>query len=333
MGRQKCAANITKGIQMKQCFRTVLVGCLTLVLCTAQAAEKDVNIVFIPKSSDQVFWELMRNGVDKAVQDDGHVKLTWRGPEHNDDIDSQIKIVQLYTKPGVDAILIAPTDRARLAGPVQKAVALGIKVIAVDSGLDGNQHLNFVTSDNYAGGQLAAKTLAGLLNNQGKVAMLRTVAGSASTDDRAQGFVDYLKDKAPNITLVADVYGGGSIGKARHSAVQLLAAHPGINGVFAVNESSTDGMLRALRDKGLAGKLRFIGFDAADFLLAGLEQKDIHGLVIQNPTQMGYKGIQAAAAAARNQPIPNRTIFTDITMVTRANYKTPEIQKLMCSRC
>lgn len=314
-------------------FRTVLVGYCLLALCTARAAEKDVNIVFVPKSSDQVFWELMRIGVDKAVQEDGHIKLTWRGPEHNDDIDSQIKIVQLYTKPGVDAILIAPTDRARLVESVQKAVTMGIKVIAVDSGLDGNQHLHFVTSDNYAGGQLAAKTMAGLLQNQGKVAILRTVAGSASTDERAQGFVDYLKEKAPKITLVADVYGGGSIGKARQSAAQLLAAHPGIDGVFAVNESSTDGMLRALRDKGLAGKPRFIGFDSTDFLLAGLEQQHIDGLVIQNPTQMGYRGVQAAAAAARNQAIPNRTIFTDITLVTRANYKTSDIQKLMCSRC
>ena len=39
------------------------------------------------------------------------------------------------------------------------------------------------------------------------------------------------------------------------------------------------------------------------------------------------------SSAARNQAIQTRTIFTDITLVTRANYKTPEIQKLMCSRC
>lgn len=56
--------------------------------------------------------------------------------------------------------------------------------------------------------------------------MLRTVAGSASTDERARGFVDYLKEKAPKVTLMADVYGGGSIGKARHSATQL-ASQPG----------------------------------------------------------------------------------------------------------
>lgn len=326
------AARLSKGMQMNQFFRAVLGG-LALVLCSAQAADKDLNIVFIPKSSDQVFWELMRNGVDKAVQDDGHVRLTWRGPAHNDDTDSQIKILQLYTKPGVDAILIAPTDRARLAAPVKKAVALGIKVIAVDSGLDGDQHSNFVTSDNYAGGQLAAKTLAALLRNQGQVALLRTVAGSGSTDDRASGFVDFMKQNAPKIELVADVHGGGSIGKARHSAAALLAAHPRLNGVFAVNESSTDGMLRALRDAGLAGKVHFIGFDSTDFLLAGLEQQEIHGLVIQNPHQMGYTGIQAAAAAARDQTVQNRTIYTGITMVTRTNYKTSEIQKMMCSRC
>ncbi|WP_114972467.1 substrate-binding domain-containing protein [Rhodoferax ferrireducens] len=317
---------------MKKIF-FVLIAWLLLLPVLAHAADKVLNIVFIPKSSDQVFWDLMRNGVEKAVTEDGNIKLTWRGPVHNADTDSQIRILQVYTQPGVDAILIAPTDRARLLEPVRKAVALGIKVIVVDSALDGNYHTNQVATDNINGGKLAAKRMADLLGKRGRVMMLRTLAGSASTDDRAQGFITYLKEYAPHITLVDDVYGGGSTGKLRRSAAAMLKKHPAVDGVFAVNESSTDGMLRALREQGLAGKIKFVGFDSTDLLIQGLESGEIHGLVVQNPYQMGYQGIKAAVAAIHQAPIKDRTIFTEAIVVTRENVKQPAIQKLICSRC
>jgi len=317
---------------MKKLFAFLLIA-IAAVFLPCQAEEKPLQLVFIPKSSDQVFWDLMREGVARAVREDGNAKLTWRGPAHNDDTDSQIRILQAYTQPGVDAILITPTDRARLVKPIQAATALGIKVIVVDSALDGNYHVNMVATDNVRGGRLAARHMAELLNNQGTVLVLRTVAGSASTDERAEGFKAYLKENAPKISVVADVHGGGSTGKARHAALDLLQKHSAVNGVFAVNESSTDGMLRALRDKGLAGKVQFVGFDSTDLLIQGLEQQEIQGLVIQNPQQMGYLGVKAALAAARNAPVKDKTIFTDTTLLTRSNVRSAEIKKLICVRC
>ncbi len=317
---------------MKKLFAWLLLCCL-LQVSAVQAAEKDLNLIFIPKSSDQNFWPLMRSGVEKAMQEDGHIKLTWRGPAHNDDTDAQIKILEAYSRPGVDAILIAPTDRARLVEPVGKAVALGIKVVSIDSALDGSFHGNFVTSNNYASGQLAAKTMAELLHKKGRMLVLRTVAGSASTDDRAEGFLAYLKANAPQMSVLSDVYGGGSAGKVRHAANALLAAKPQFEGVFAVNESATDGMLRALREAGLAGKVKFIGFDASDFLLEALEKQEINGLLIQDPYQMGYLGVKAAAAAARNAPMKDRILFTETTLVNRENYRHADIRKMMCGLC
>ena len=305
----------------------LLIACLVLSICPAFA--RDLDIVFIPKSRDQDFWTFMRQGVDRAVREDGHVELTWRGPAHNDDIDSQIEILRLYTRPGVDAIIIAPTDRSRLVEPVRQAVALGIKVVVVDSGLDGNAHVNFVTTNNYAGGKLAAERLAGLLNGQGTVALLRTIVGSGSTDDRASGFVDYLKKNAPHIRVVADEPGGGTRGKAARAAAALLEKHPQVDGVFTVNESTSDGMLRALRQAGLAGKKKMVGFDTTDFLLDGLKKQEINGLVVQDPRQMGYLSMKAAVAAVRGAPVKEATILTEAVMVTRDNYRKPEIQALL----
>jgi ribose transport system substrate-binding protein len=308
-------------------WMSLLLVCIMFSMCPAHA--RDLDVVFIPKARDQDFWTFMRQGVDRAVQEEGGVRLTWRGPAHNDDIESQIQIVRIYSRPGVDAIVIASTDRARLAEPVRQAVAQGIKVVAVDSALDGNAHANFVTTDNAAAGRLAAERLAGLLNRRGSVAVLRTVPGSGSTEERANGFTDYLKKNVPQMTVVADAYGGGTRGKATRSAGRLLEKFPQLDGIFAVNESTTDGILRALRQAGLAGKKKFLGFDTTGFLLDGLRKQEIHGLVVQDPRQMGYLAMKAAVAAARGTAIKPQLILTEAVMVTLENYQKPEIQALL----
>ena len=302
---------------------------LFLLIPPAFSQEKNIKLVFIPKSGDQVFWKFMRDGVEKAIREEGNITFTWRGPAYNDDTDSQLRIMEVYSQPGVDAIIIAPTDRLRLAEPIRKAAALGIKIIVVDSAVADNSYRSFITTDNHAGGRLAAKRLSELTNSRGNILVFRTVAGSASTDDRASAFIDYLKENSPGMTIVADEYGGGSRGKSLHNATELLKNIPNIDGIFAVNESSCDGMLRALRSKGLAGKIKLVGFDSTEFLLEGLEKKEIHGLVVQNPRQMGYLAIKTAVAAVKNEPAKDKTIFTDLTMVTRENYRNPEIRTLL----
>ena len=313
---------------MKNAFVSMLIFFI-FSISTAHSQTKELNIVFIPKSSDQVFWTFMRNGVDDAIREGGKVALTWRGPTYNDDVDSQISILQLYSRPVVDAIIIAPTDRTRLADPIRKAAELGIKIVVVDSAVDGDQYQNFVTTDNYAGGKLAAKYLSERMGGRGRVMVYRTVAGSASTDDRALGFIDYMKENSPGISIVADEYGGGSRGKSLHSATELLKKISDINGIFAVNESSSDGMLLALRQAGMAGKVKFVGFDSTDFLLEGLDKNEIQGLVVQNPRKMGYLAMKAAMAAANGAPIAEKTIYSDATVVTRNNRRAGEIQRLL----
>ena len=96
-----------------------------------------------------------------------------------------------------------------------------------------------------------------------------------------------------------------------------------------MNESATDGVLRALRDASRAGKTKLVGFDASDFLLDALKTGEVDGLVIQNPRQMGYLSIKAAVAAINNPVTTTKTSFTEAKLITRENYQAPEIRKLM----
>lgn len=318
---------------MRSYLRLCILSLLLSLFQHALAADDPLDIVFIPKSSDQVFWDFMRRGVDRAIAEEGNISLIWRGPSYNDDHESQIRILQTYIKPGIDAIIIAPTDQQRLAEPVAEAARLGIPVIVVDSALAGDSHRHFISTDNRTAGWLAAEHLVGLLGGQGRVVVFRIVKGSASTENRAMGFLQYIEEQAPGIQIISDSYGGGSRGKAMHSARALLPTLEDIDGIFAVNESSADGMLRALRQVGLDQKPRFVGFDATDFLLEGLESGDLDGLMVQDPDQMGYLAIKAAVAAIAGRQTYDKIIFTDAVMVTRENLTDPDIEKLLCVSC
>ena len=164
--------------------------------------------------------------------------------------------------------------------------------------------------------------------------MLRTVKGSGSTEDRAKGFLDYLKKNAPQITVVADEYGGGSSGRLQQVARKMLQGDPPVQGLFTVNESATESMLRALSERGMAGKVRLVGFDMSDYLLGALEKRFVDALVLQNPRRMGYLGMKTAVATANGTDSGlERAIFTEAKIVTKDNYRSPEIQKLWCKSC
>jgi ribose transport system substrate-binding protein len=313
---------------MKRIKRALVVLVVVGFLTSCQVVfAQELNIVVIPKGSDHVFWDFIRVGVEKAVSEIGNINLTWRGPAFNDDTPSQIKLMELYTRKQMDAIILVPTDEHALLEPVKKAIEAGIKVIVIDSGIDGNYHLSFIGTDNFQGGVLAAQHLSSLLGDKGKVLVLRTVKGSASTDRRAEGFLEEI-EKHPKIEIVADEYGGGSLGRSYHFAKKILEQHSGIQGIFTVNESSTAGMLKALRALNLAAGIQFIGFDASYDLIEGLASRDIAGLVIQDPRRMGYLGVKAAVAAVRGETLAP-LIYTGVVLATPDNYQTPGIHGLL----
>jgi ribose transport system substrate-binding protein len=98
-----------------------------------------------------------------------------------------------------------------------------------------------------------------------------------------------------------------------------------VQGVFAPNESSTFGMLLALDKAGLTGKIKFIGFDASEKLLAALKADKISGLVIQNPFQMGYLGVKTMAEHLQGKSVPP-VVDTGCSFVTHSDLDDPSVR-------
>lgn len=299
---------------------------------TAGATPKRMKIAVIPKGTQHVFWKSVQAGAEKAGQELG-VEIIWKGPETEDDRDSQIKTVENFVTTKVDGICLAPLDATALQRPVKAAQDAKIPVLIFDSALADTDVVSFVATDNKAAGRMGGEKLAQLLGGKGKVFMLRYIRGSASTDEREAGFMEAMKAN-PGIEVVSENQeAGATLETAMSSAEKLINRFRagdklGVDGIFCPNESSAGGMLRALETSGFAGKVKFVGFDSSDALVAGLEKGLMDALVVQNPIKMGDLAVRSMVAHLKGEKVEKR-IDTGAMVVDKSNLDKPDVQALV----
>jgi len=239
--------------------------------------------------------------------------------------------VQQFVASGISAIVLAPLDDTALRGPVKSAAERKIPVVIFDSALKaelGKDFVSYVATNNRRGGQLGAEELVRLLGGKGKIVLLRYSEGSASTSEREAGFVEIVRQH-PGITItVENRYAGPTVSTAQDAAMNLIDKIREADGIFCPNETSTQGMLLALRQTGLVGKKAFVGFDTSSALNAALNKGEIQALVAQNPTKMGYLGVVTAVKAVRGEKLETN-IDTGCVLVTRDNQNEPAVKAVL----
>lgn len=310
---------------------TVLGACSSESSPAASTGKRTVAV--IPKGTTHEFWKSIHAGAVQAAQELS-VDIIWKGALREDSREDQIKIVEDFISRGVSGIVLSPLDDMALRLPVATATRSGIPVVIFDSGLKSDEYVSFVATDNYQAGVLAAEHIISVLHGSGRVVMLRYLEGSNSTVDREQAFLDVMK-KHPGIELVSvNQYAGATTEGAYRAAENILLPLKNADGTLAIDaiftacEPTTFGMLRALDDQGLAGKVMFLGFDSTPKLAEALKQGKITALVMQDPVKIGYLAVKSLISHLDGKPVEKR-IDTGATLVTRENMADPEIQKLL----
>jgi ribose transport system substrate-binding protein len=190
---------------------------------------------------------------------------------------------------------------------------------------------SYISTDNREGGRIAARELGKMLGGKGNVILLRYAVGSASTEEREEGFLEVMRRDFPNIKLVStDQHAGATRDTAKRASENLLNRFGRqVNGIFCCNETAGVGMMQALRDAGLAGgRVKLVAFDSGETLNAGLKAGDVQGLVVQNPMKMGYLGVKAIVTMLRGGKVEPR-VDTGVGFVTKANFDSPEMAELV----
>jgi ribose transport system substrate-binding protein len=315
----------------------LLLVALTLIAsCTKTPSntKKKLTIAVIPKGTTHEFWKSIHAGSIKAASEltaqGTDVEVIWKGPLREDDREQQIQVVEGFAAQGVSGIVLAPLDDRALVRPVADAATAGVPTVIIDSGLQLDQIVSFVATDNRKGGSLAADRMGQLLNGKGKVLVLRYAEGSASTTEREAGFIDGIKSKFPGIELIStDQYAGATRDTAKRASENLLNRFgDDVQGIFTPNESSTAGMLLALQDIDKAGKISFVGFDSSQTFIDALNNNQLHGIIVQNPFNMGYLGVRTMVDSLLGKPVEKK-IDTGVMLVTKENMESPDVKALL----
>ncbi len=195
---------------------------LFIACANEQTGPAKTTIAVIPKGTTHEFWKSIHAGAVKA-QRELDIEIIWKGPLKEDDREDQIALVENFISRGVSGIVLAPLDDTALRVPVANAVSSGIPVVIIDSGLQSDDFISFVATDNYRGGRLAGADMAQRMNQKGKVIMLRYQEGSASTMKREQGFLDAIGEHSDIEIVSSNQHGGATTESAYQASENLLA--------------------------------------------------------------------------------------------------------------
>jgi ribose transport system substrate-binding protein len=231
----------------------------------------------------------------------------------------------------MSGIVLAPLDKEALAGSVAKATKKKIPVLIYDSALKGKpgkDFISYVGINNKKAGNIAGEQLAKLLGGRGKVVMLRVKVNQSNIKDREEGFLEAIA-KYEGIHLIEkNRYVSGSAEEAMNECMKIANKLTEADGIFCSYEQSTMGMLLVLRKLNLAGKVKFIGFDAPAPAVEALKNGEISALVTQDPARMGYFCVKTIVDYIRGKKVPSK-IDIDVCVITRDNLNDPDIQKVI----
>jgi ABC-type sugar transport system substrate-binding protein len=287
------------------------------------AAKKSLEFIVGTKSDN--FYVTMECGAEQEAKKLG-VKLTVTGPA-TFSIPEQKPLIDAVQVSKPDALVVAPTDAAALDSDLLKVQRGGTKIVFVDtSSSNSSIGLSRISSDNAAGGRLAADDLGKLLGGKGTVAVISVAKGVSTTDARVSGFEQEMAAKFPAVKLLGEQNDDlDSVTTAAQFIEGDISAHPDLAGAFAANVITAQGAASGITHAGKAGKVKLATFDADPTQMTGLANGTIQLAIAQEPATEGADGVQQALNAIEGKTV-TANIATPLIAITPQNMNSGSVQ-------
>jgi ribose transport system substrate-binding protein len=283
-------------------------------------------VAIVSKGFQHQFWQAVKQGAEQEAEKQG-VRITFEGPATETEVEAQIDMLNNALAKNPDALGFAALDSKASAPLLQQAEEQDIPVVAFDSGVESDIPVTTAATDNKAAAAEAAKHMADLVGNKGKVALVVHDQTSRSGIDRRDGFVEWMEANAPDIELLPVQYGAGDQAKSADITKSIIAANPDIAGIYGSNEGSAIGVVKGVQESGKTG-IEVVGFDSGQAQIDAINNGVMAGAITQNPVGMGEELIKAAVKAMNGEELPE-TIDTGFYWYDKSNIDDPEIQAVL----
>lgn len=306
-------------------FAILLVTAFLYSETTAVGEKKEIVLIIKIIDSRNEFWSSLVQGAEMAAKE-YEVELTVMGPEAETEYETQGNMIREAVKRHPDAIVLAPSSYTETAAYARQIEEAGIPLILVDSLMEQEMGESVIATDNVEAGRKMGQYIVENYSENVSIGVVAHVQGSSTATEREEGLRKGLEKFEEKIEEI--VYCDSDYEKSYQVTMEMLERHPQINVIVGLNEYSAVGAARAVKDLGLAGKIRMIGFDSSLEEVEYLEDETFDAIVMQKPLNMGYLCVEKTIQLLNKKEIPEN-VDSGSVLITKETMYSEENQKLL----
>ncbi|AUX78456.1 sugar ABC transporter substrate-binding protein [Sinorhizobium fredii] len=300
---------------MKSVWKRLTLGAAALGImitgaAVASAQEPTIIAVTHGQASDP-FWSIVKNGITQAGKD-SNVNIDYRAPETFDMV-AMGQLIEAAVNQNPAGIVISNPDPDALGPAIEKAVAAGIPVISMNSGISAAEKLGIklhVGQDEMTAGRKVGEKLKSL--GLKHVLCVNQEVGNAALDQRCagteQGFEGGKVTVLPTTSDPAEI-------EAKIQAA--LTSDTSVDAVLGLSAPLVgERAVTVVEKMGVGDKVKVASFDlSSGFLQAVADGKALFA-VDQQPYLQGYLPVTFLALNARYGTIPAGNVASGPSLVT-----------------
>ncbi|MEY4690363.1 MAG: D-ribose-binding periplasmic protein precursor [Verrucomicrobiota bacterium] len=260
---------------------------------------------------DNPFFKVIGDNITAEGRKHGYETLVVSGDK---DVAKQGNQIKDFIVKKVSAIVLSPCDSKSIIPVIQEANAAGIPVFTVDIPCNepGVKIATQIATDNEGGGREAGRAMIEALGDAGGQIAVLHFKQAESCQLRVKGFMEVIRahnaSGKAKIEVVTELESGGAKDVGYKAAEDALQAHPGLRGIFAINDPAALGARAALEKAGKTQVL-IIGFDGQPEGKQAIKDGKIYADPIQFPDQMGIRMVDAIVRHSKGETLPAQMLI------------------------
>jgi rhamnose ABC transporter rhamnose-binding protein len=260
------------------------------------ASAQDVVIGMMPKFTSDPYFVAANKGAQEAAKELG-VTVEFNGPV-DANVAAQADIIDRWVRRGVSAIAVSANDPNALAPAMKKAAAAGIKTMTWDADVAPDARQVFLNQSTFEG---MGKTMVEMMvrsagTSEGDFLVVTAVLTAPNQNRWIEELKKYAGEKYPGMKIAAILPGDEDLEKSKNVALNYLQANPQTKGVFCVTGIATPGVIEAVKQLDLVGKVAVTGLGVPSLIRPFLKDGSLKEAALWSPIDIGYGAVYITKA-------------------------------------
>jgi len=270
----------------------------------------------VSKTLTNEYWRLLGEGYQNFGKKVG-VPVSYQAAQNEGDQLGQLSIAETMITQGASVLLVSPQTNSNLEPAMGEAKAAGIPVVNVNDAVIpmAVHYVGNVQRDN---GVRVAKWFLANRPQGGKLAVIEGQAGVYAAGQRTNGFKSTIAAGGDKFQVVASVPGNWDRQLSYDAATTILQQHPDLIGFYCNNDTMALGVVEAVKNAGLLGKVAVFGTDGISDAYASIRAGELTGTVDSFPVLTGEVAVEAALRIVAKENLP-RVVATPQALITKDN--------------